>query len=154
MMATVFDPSYTPTEKERMLRRYNRAVKDTPRYDDNHDRFLLDYNHHSRGQEGRHDRADTDDDVAAAITLGIGHTSRVVTAHTVLDAVERMRDIDKCFTNVLMLIQLHRWMSQEAAAGRSLGDDAMDTVLQQWGRLLVAMEEEIICGGAPLSPSL
>lgn len=146
MMATVLDPSYTPAEKERTLRRYNRAVKDTPRWDDHHDRFLLDYNRPSHQGDNQYVAEEV---TAGAITLGtIGGSSGEVTPHDVLDTVERTRNIDKCVTNVLMLVELHRWLRQEAEAGRGLDYEAMDTVLQQWRRLLVAMEEEIDSGGA------
>ncbi|ELR24129.1 uncharacterized protein ACA1_153590 [Acanthamoeba castellanii str. Neff] len=147
MMATVLDPSYTPAEKERTLRRYNRAVKDTPRWDDHHDRFLLDHNRPSH--QGDNQYVAEEVTVAGAITLGtIGGSSGEVTPHDVLDTVERARNIDKCVTNVLMLVGLHRWLRQEAEAGRGLGDEATDTVLQQWRRLIVAMEEEIGSGEA------
>lgn len=154
MMATVLDPSYTPAEKERTLRRYNRAVKDTPRWDDHHDRFLLDYNRPSHQGDDQYVAEEvTAAPAAGAITLGtIGGSSGEVTPHDVLDTVERTRNIDKCVTNVLMLVELHRWLRQEAEAGRGLDYEAMDTVLQQWRRLLVAMEEEIDSGGAFFSP--
>lgn len=150
MMATVLDPSYTPAEKERTLRRYNRAVKDTPRWDDHHDRFLLDYNRPSHQGDDQYVAEEvTAAPAAGAITLGtIGGSSGEVTPHDVLDTVERTRNIDKCVTNVLMLVELHRWLRQEAEAGRGLDYEAMDTVLQQWRRLLVAMEEEIDSGEA------
>lgn len=140
MLATIVDPSYTPAEKERTLRRYNRAIKDTPRWDDHHDRYLLDYNNQQRAGAGSSDGV-------ATITLGlVSRPGEEMTAQGVLETVERMRDIDKCITNVLMLIQVHRWMQKEDESGRSLGHEAVDTVLQQWHRLLVVMKQLLDAG--------
>jgi hypothetical protein len=138
MMATIFDPTYTPAEKERTLRHYNRAIKDTPRWDDRHDRYLLDYNNQQRAGAGFGDSG------SAPLTLGlVARPGQEMTAQGVLEAVERIRDLDKCITNVLMLIQVHRWLRKEDESGR----EAADTVLEQWKRLLVVMRQLLDAGG-------
>lgn len=126
MLAYVIDPTYSPAEKERALRRYNRALKESPRWEDDHNQFLLE--------------SDKEKSSSTTSTLGMAPD---VNLKDMFSTMECAQNIDKCITNILMLKEVFEWMKQESENGRGLGPQAMAMVLDQSQRLVTVMKDEI-----------